>query len=95
MTILWTPQNVTVVGTEVEVFQSNVLLKLVWPDLVWLLLTVGHYSEVAVNTGLTVLILRGYATRGVGLSPEKNLSLHHFPPTGNFFRKLENLAKKA
>jgi hypothetical protein len=30
--------------------------KLVWRDLVWPLLTGGHYSDVAVQTGLTVLI---------------------------------------
>jgi hypothetical protein len=40
-----------------EVFQSKLVLKLVWPYSVWPLLTGGHYSEVAVNTGLTVVIL--------------------------------------
>jgi hypothetical protein len=31
------------------------VLKVAWPDLGWPLLTGGRYSEVAVNTGLTVL----------------------------------------
>jgi hypothetical protein len=30
------------------------VLKVAWPDLGWPLLTGGRYSEVAVNTGLTV-----------------------------------------
>jgi hypothetical protein len=30
------------------------VLKLIWPDFVWLLLTGGRCSEVAVSTGLTV-----------------------------------------
>ncbi len=42
-------------GRSLEVFQSKLFLKLVWPDLFWPLLTDGHYSEVVVNTGLTVL----------------------------------------
>ncbi len=32
------------------------VLKLVWPDFVWPLLTGGHYSEVVVNTGLIVYV---------------------------------------
>jgi hypothetical protein len=40
-------------GHSVEVFQSKLVLKLVWSDLAWLLLTSGGYSEVAANTGLT------------------------------------------
>jgi hypothetical protein len=42
-------------GWSLEVFQSKLVLELVWPDLVWPLLTGGRYSEVAVSTGLTVL----------------------------------------
>ena len=41
-----------------EVFQSKLVLKLVWPDLVWSLLTGGRYSEVVINTGLTVVYTR-------------------------------------
>ena len=37
-----------------EVFQSKLVLKIVWPGFVWLLLTGGHYTEVIVNTGLAV-----------------------------------------
>jgi hypothetical protein len=44
-----------IAGCSVEFFQSKLVLKLDWPDLVWLLLTRGGCSEVAVNTGLTVL----------------------------------------
>jgi hypothetical protein len=32
--------------------------KLARPDLVWLLLTGGHCSEVAVNTGLAVYLIK-------------------------------------
>ena len=39
----------------VEVLQSELLSKLAWPDLVWLLLTGGPCSEVADNTGLTLV----------------------------------------
>ncbi len=41
-----------------EVFQKKLVLKLVWPDFVWPLLTGGRYSEVAVSTGLTVPTLQ-------------------------------------
>jgi hypothetical protein len=34
------------------------VLKVAWPDLGWPLLTGGRYSEVAVNTGLTVYRFR-------------------------------------
>jgi hypothetical protein len=43
-------------GRSVEVFQSQLVSKLAWPDLAWPLLTGGRCSEVAVNTGLTVLL---------------------------------------
>jgi hypothetical protein len=36
-------------------FQSKLLLNLIWPGLGWPLLAGGRSSEVAVNTGLTVL----------------------------------------
>jgi hypothetical protein len=42
-------------GRPVEGFQSKLVSKLAWPDFVRQLLTGGRYSEVAVNTGLTVL----------------------------------------
>ncbi len=42
------------VGRSLQVFQSKLVLKVAWPDLGWPLLTGGRYSEVAVNTGLTV-----------------------------------------
>jgi hypothetical protein len=42
-------------GCSVEGFQSKLVSKLAWPDFVRPLLTGGRYSEVAVNTGLTVL----------------------------------------
>ncbi len=42
-------------GWCLEVFQSKLVFQLVWPDLVWPLLKGGRYSEVAANTGLTVL----------------------------------------
>jgi hypothetical protein len=38
-------------GRSLEVFQSKLVVELVWPEL---LLTGGLYSEVAVSTGLTV-----------------------------------------
>jgi len=38
----------------VEVLQSELLSKLAWPDLVWLMLTGSHCSEVTVTTGLPV-----------------------------------------
>jgi hypothetical protein len=41
-------------GRSLKVFQSKLVLKLIWPDFVWPLLTGGRYSEVAVSTGLTV-----------------------------------------
>ncbi len=41
-------------GRSLEGFQLKLVLELVWPDLVWPLLTGGRYSEVAVSTGLTV-----------------------------------------
>ncbi len=41
-------------GRSVEGFQSKLVSKLAWPDFDWPLLTGGHYSEVAVSTGLTV-----------------------------------------
>jgi hypothetical protein len=41
-------------GRSVEGFQSKLVSKLEWPDFVRPLLTGGRYSEVAVNTGLTV-----------------------------------------
>jgi hypothetical protein len=44
------------VGWSLQVFQSKLLLKVAWPDLGWPLLTGGRYSEVAVNTGLTVFV---------------------------------------
>ncbi len=46
----WDPPKMAIVGD----FQSKLLLKLVWLELFWWLLTGGRYSEVAVNTGLTV-----------------------------------------
>jgi hypothetical protein len=39
-----------------EVFQSKLVLELVWLDLVWPLLTGGRYSEVGISTGLTVFV---------------------------------------
>jgi hypothetical protein len=36
-------------GRSLDVFQSKLVFELGWP-----LLTGGHYSEVAINTGLTV-----------------------------------------
>jgi hypothetical protein len=45
-----------------EVFQLKLVLKLVWPDFAWPLLTGGRYSEVAVNTGLTVMSFLSYFT---------------------------------
>ncbi len=42
------------VGRSLQVFQSKLVLKVAWPGLGWPLLTGGRYSEVAVNTGLTV-----------------------------------------
>ena len=45
-------------GRSLEVFQSKLVIKIVWPELGWSLLTGGSYSEVAVNTGLTVLNLQ-------------------------------------
>jgi hypothetical protein len=46
----WDPQKVAVVYWWLlfEVFQSKLVLKLAWQDLVWLLLTGGHCPEVAV-----------------------------------------------
>jgi hypothetical protein len=44
------------VGRSLEVFQLKLVLKLVWPDFAWPLLTGGSYSEVAVKTGLTVCL---------------------------------------
>jgi hypothetical protein len=41
-------------GRYLEGFQLKLVLELVYPDLVWPLLTGGRYSEVAVSTGLTV-----------------------------------------
>ena len=38
----------------VEVVQSNLVSKLAWLDLVWLLFTSGYCSKVNVNTGLNV-----------------------------------------
>jgi hypothetical protein len=43
-------------GRSVEGFQSKLVSKLAWPDFVRPLLTGGRYSEVAVNTGLTVCL---------------------------------------
>ncbi len=37
-----------------DVFQSKLVLELFWPDFVWLLLTGGRYSEVAVSTGYDI-----------------------------------------
>jgi hypothetical protein len=45
-------------GQSLEVFQSKMFLKLIWPDIVRPLLTGGHYLEVTVYTGLTVSKLR-------------------------------------
>ncbi len=42
------------VGRSLQVFQSKLVLKVALRDLGWPLLTGGRYSEVAVNTGLTV-----------------------------------------
>jgi hypothetical protein len=47
----WDPKILTVV----EAFQSKLLLYLIWPGLGWPLLACGRCSEVAVNTGLTVI----------------------------------------
>jgi hypothetical protein len=44
-------------GRSVEGFQSKLVSKLAWPDFVRPLLTGSRYSEVAVNTGLTVLVM--------------------------------------
>ncbi len=41
-------------GRSVEGFQSKLVSKLARPDFVRPLMTGGRYSEVAVNTGLTV-----------------------------------------
>jgi hypothetical protein len=41
-------------GCSVEGFQSKLVSKLAWPEFAWPLLTGGRYSDVAVNTGLTV-----------------------------------------
>ena len=43
-------------GRSVEGFQSKLVSKLAWPDFVRPLLTGGRCSEVAVYTGLTVLL---------------------------------------
>jgi hypothetical protein len=58
MATLGTPKKWSLfrVGRSLQVFQSKLVLKVAWPDLDWTLLTVGHYSEVAINTGLTVLV---------------------------------------
>jgi hypothetical protein len=42
-------------------FQLKLVLKVAWPDLGWPLLTGGRYSEVAVNTGLTVILILNLA----------------------------------
>jgi hypothetical protein len=42
-------------GCSVESFQSKLVSKLAWPDFVQPLLTGGHYSEVAINKGLSVI----------------------------------------
>jgi len=59
-TTLGTPQTWLLYrgGWSLEVFQSKLVLKLVRPDLVWSLLTGGRYSEVVINTGLTVVYTR-------------------------------------
>jgi hypothetical protein len=46
--------NLKEVLPPLEGFQSKLVFKLVQPDFAWLLLAGGRYSEVAVNTGLTV-----------------------------------------
>ena len=43
-------------GCSLEVFQSKLLLKLVWLDLGWPLLTGRHCSEVVASTFLTVYL---------------------------------------
>jgi hypothetical protein len=43
-------------GRLLEVFQSKLLLNLIWLGLGWPLLAGGRCLEVAVNTGLTVFI---------------------------------------
>jgi hypothetical protein len=52
----WVPQKVAVAQKSLEVLQSKLVLKSVWPDLVWPLLTGGRYSEVVVKTGLIVQV---------------------------------------
>jgi hypothetical protein len=53
----WYPKNwpLYMGGRSVEVFQSKLVSMLAWPDLYWPLVTGGRCSQVAVNTGLTVL----------------------------------------
>ncbi len=55
-TTLGTPQKWPVYrgGWSLEVFQSKLVLQLIWPDYVWSLLTAGCYLEVVVTTGVTV-----------------------------------------
>jgi hypothetical protein len=57
MATLGTPKKwlLYIGGCSVKVFHSKLVSKLAWSDLVWPLLTGGHCSEVATNTGLTVL----------------------------------------
>jgi hypothetical protein len=52
----WDPQKVAVVQSwpVFTGFSIKIGIKKAWPDLGWPLLTGGRYSEVAVNTGLTV-----------------------------------------
>ncbi len=45
-------------GQSLKVFQSKLVFKLILPDIVWPLLTGGRYSEVNVNTVLTVSVNR-------------------------------------
>jgi hypothetical protein len=54
----WDPQKVAIVQSwpVFTGFSIKIGIKEAWPDLGWLLLTVGCYSELAVNTGLTVLL---------------------------------------
>ncbi len=53
----WDPKKVAVAQSwpVFTGFSIKIGIKVAWPDLGWPLLTGGRYSEVAVNTGLTVL----------------------------------------
>jgi hypothetical protein len=60
-------------GQFLEVFQSKLVLELVWPDLAWPLLTGGRYLEMAVSTGLTVVAPLSERSKNLMLL---NLKLH-------------------